>query len=313
MATLALGLKPCAITINVFSGTRRPFPSGEDVLFTVRDGNQQPVFRDYVKNPSFTLSGLPFHDNFGDNYTVVAWAKGCAQAGFTPVKVTPALPASLDVMLVHKDAQFNFSEARWEVISQNFPYATLLTAGTASPDAARARYTDVLENRSSALASFFNLVTAMAEINLPSGTPLDYIREVIWDETMAQDRFFAWADPGLVDQVIRAAAKGLFAPEPGTAVFHPGATRSYKQIQFGEANVQLTFHENDTRTIDGAACIKLEPDIDYYKDLGAHALIEVAANALTGALTDPRQVYVLRWMAGRQAGIAEFEPPYHLE
>ena len=67
MATLALGLKPCAITINVFSGTRRPFPSGEDVLFTVRDGNQQPVFRDYVKNPSFTLSGLPFHDNFGDN------------------------------------------------------------------------------------------------------------------------------------------------------------------------------------------------------------------------------------------------------
>jgi hypothetical protein len=313
MATLALGINPCAITINVFSGTRQPFPSGTDVLFTVRDGNQQQVFRDYVKQPSLALNGLPFHDNFGDNYTVVAWANGYAQAGFTPVKGTPALPASLDLMLVHKDAQFNFSEARWEALSQNPPYATLLTAGTASPDAARGRYMDVVENRPASLASLFNLVTAMAEIHLPSGTPLDYIREVIWDETMAQDRFFAWADRGLVDQVIRAAAKGFFAPETATAVFHAGATRSYKQIQFGEANVQLTFHENDTRTINGVQCIKIEPDIDYYKDLLAHALLEVTTNALTSSLTDPRQVYLLRWMAGRQAGVPEFDPPYWLD
>ena len=313
MATLALGPKPCAATINVFSGARQPFPSGEQLLITVRDGNQQEVFRDYVDKPSLTLTGLPFHNNFGDNYTVVAWAKGCAQAGFTPVKVTPALPASLDLMLVPSDAQFNFSEARWGVIRKDPRYATLLTAGSVSLDAARERYVDVLENRSPALASFFNLVTAMAEIHLASGSPLDYIRELIWDETMAQDRFFAWADPAVVDQVIRASATGLFAPEPGTAAFHPGATRSYKQVQFGEANVQLTFHENDTRTIGGTQCIKLEPDIDYYRDLAAHALLEVAANSLTHSLTDPRQVYVLRWMAGRQAGIAEFDPPYYLE
>ena len=87
---------------------------------------------------------------------------------------------------------------------------------------------------------------------------------------------------------------------------------SFKQIQFGEANVQLTFHENDTQVVDGLQCIKIEPDIDYYKDLGAHALFEVAANALTHSLTDPRQVYVLRWMAGRQAGVPEFAPPYWL-
>jgi hypothetical protein len=172
---------------------------------------------------------------------------------------------------------------------------------------------DVLENRSAALACFFNLITAMAQIHLPVGTPVDYIRELIWDESMKQDRFFAWADRGIVDQVVRASAAGLFAPEAGSAVFHPGATRSFKQIQFGEANVQLTFHEGDTRTIDGVECIKIEPDIDYYKDLAAHALLEVCANSLTGSITDPRQVYVLRWMAGRQAGIPEFAPPYYLE
>lgn len=313
MATLAPGLKPCAISIGLFSGTRKQFPSGEKVLLTVRDGNQQQVFRDYINKPNFKLTGLPFHNNFGDNYTVVAWAKGYAQAGFTPVKITPAMPANLDLMLVRENASFNFKEAPWGVIRKNPRYATLLTAGSASLEAARARYTDVLENRSSALACFFNLVTAMAEIHLASGSPIDYIREVMWDQTMTQARFFAWANRDLVDQVIRASAEGLFAPEPGTSIFHPGATRSYKQVQFGEANVQLTFHENDTRTIDGTECIKLEPDIDYYRDLLAHALIEVAANRLTGSMTDPREVYVLRWMAGRQAGIAEFEPPYRLE
>jgi hypothetical protein len=57
----------------------------------------------------------------------------------------------------------------------------------------------------------------------------------------------------------------------------------------------------------------VEPDIDYYKDPLAHAIIEVALNAVTHSLTDPRQVYVLRWMAGRHAGVPNFDPPYLLE
>jgi hypothetical protein len=60
-------------------------------------------------------------------------------------------------------------------------------------------------------------------------------------------------------------------------------------------------------------CVMIEPDIDYYKDPLAHALLEVAANKLTNSLTDPHQVYVLRWMAGRHAGVPNFEPPYTIE
>ena len=56
--------------------------------------------------------------------------------------------------------------------------------------------------------------------------------------------------------------------------------------------------------------MKTEPDIDYYRDLGAHAILEVITNAVTQTLTDPRQVYVLRWMAGRRAGVADFDPLY---
>lgn len=42
-------------------------------------------------------------------------------------------------------------------------------------------------------------------------------------------------------------------------------------------------------------------------------MLEVIAKAVTHSLTSPRQVYVLRWIAGRHAGIPNFEPPYNLE
>jgi hypothetical protein len=31
---------------------------------------------------------------------------------------------------------------------------------------------------------------------------------------------------------------------------------------------------------------------------------------ITHGLTDPKKVYVLRWIAGRHAGVPEFAPPY---
>jgi hypothetical protein len=302
----------CSMTVNLFSGRREPLETKSKVLLTVRDGNQKQVHRKHHKASSITLKGLPFFNNFGDNYTVVASAAGHQQAGFTPVKVTPQMPVTVDLMLLSSDPAFDFREARWEVLREHPAYAKALMSGAATEAAARDRYTDLIENRPEALACVLNIFTAMEQIHLPSGTPVDYLRELIWDGTMKQDRFFAWAEAELVAQVVRAAGEGQFEPEPGAALFHPGATRSYKQVQFGEANVQITFHENDTRKIQSVPCVKVELDIDYYKDPGAHALLEVLYHRLTGAATDPRQVYVLRWIAGRHAGVPEFEPPYRL-
>lgn len=317
MAAPATGLRPCAITVNLFSGERILMSPGTEILLTLRDGNQNIVALPH--NGFFTAStikveSLSFFDNFGDNYSVVASADNYSQSGFTPVRVSPRVPANVDLMLLRKDATYNFRDARWNLLQQNHEkFADLLAAGLADAAAAQDRYTQLMEDRPAVLACFFNLVTAMSQIHLPDGTPLDYIRELIWDDTMQQDRFFAWADPKMVTQVAAAAAEGEFEPEVGTAIFHAGATKSWKQVQFGEANVQLTFHENNKKTIGGLDCIMVEPDIDYYKDLGAHAILEVAANALTHSLTDPRQVYVLRWIAGRHAGVPNFEPPYFLE
>lgn len=68
----------------------------------------------------------------------------------------------------------------------------------------------------------------------------------------------------------------------------------------------------DTKTIGGIECVKVEPDINYFQDLLAHALLEVIPNTFTRSITDPKQVYVLRWIAGRHAGVPEFNPPYRL-
>jgi hypothetical protein len=170
----------------------------------------------------------------------------------------------------------------------------------------------VLERTPDAFAALLNILTAMSQVNLPAGDPVDYFKELIWDGTMKQDRFFGWADVALLDQVRRAAKQGAFEQESGAGAFHPGATESYKQVQFGEANIQLSFHGNDTRKIAGVDCMMVEPDIDYFKDLAAHALLEVIVNGISGSLTDPRQVYVLRWMAGRHAAVPDFNPPYFI-
>lgn len=43
-----------------------------------------------------------------------------------------------------------------------------------------------------------------------------------------------------------------------------------------------------------------------------HAILEVLYNQITNSLTDPTQVYMLRWIAGKQASLPEFDPPYRL-
>lgn len=294
------------VTINVFDGRRKAFVSGKNILYRITDGEQNQILLKEVPDASLTAKGLPFYDNAGDYYSILVSADKYRQAGFFPVKLSPQQPVTLDLMLVPKDPQLNFADAKWDTIEAQLPF---LSAGIGDA-AGEQRYEDAMENKPKSLASLLNLTTAMKQIFLPQGTPLDYLKQMIWDDTFAQDRFFAWCGPALIDQVKAAEAQGNFAREPAPWLFHPGSTSSWKQIQFGEANVRLTFHENITQKIGGQQCVMVEPDIDYYKDLGAHALLEVLPNVVTHGLSDPVTVYVLRWIAGRRAGIPEFNPPY---
>lgn len=294
------------MVVTLYDGTRQPIQGG-DFLIRILDGFQNMLFADY-KTASTTVFRLPYRDNLQDNCTVLATGNGHVDAGFTPVKLSTAAIAMVDLMLLPDKATFDFLQ--WGALKDaDSTVASFISLGSSDAQA-QGHYDDLRKNKPAALASLLNLTTAMKAIQLPSKTPLDYFKTILWDESLAQDRFFGYADKFLVDQVRRAALDGEFAPEPNPGLFHPDATSSFKQIQFGEANVQLTFHERNVQNIDGVACIKVEPDIDYYKDLGAHTLLEVIPNAITYGLTDPKEVYVLRWIAGKHAGVPEFAPPY---
>jgi hypothetical protein len=302
------------IQLSVFDGTREQVGRDVNLLVTLRDGNQNSVHRGNHLGPIIDFD-VDFFNNFGDNYTVIASAKKHLQAGFHPVKVSPAAPQAVDIMLLPKKNRFNFDNASWAKLKKNLPkYSEILARSASSDSEAKGRYEEFMDKLPGSLAAFFNIATAVRDIILPVGHALDYFKEVIWEEkVMREDRFFAYADAALVDQVKQAARQGQFEPQFGLEINHPGATSSFKQRQFGEANVQFSFHENDRKTIDNLDCVKVELDIDYFQDLLAHLFLEVLPNKVSRGRTDPRKVYILRWIAGRRAGIPAFDPPYTIE
>jgi len=299
------------VTVNVFNGARQPMAQDKQILLTVHDGAQNQLYRDYVAGPSIKLE-LPFHNNFADNYSIVAFVDGYLQAGFQPVVIGPSIPGQLDLMLLPKNGSFHFAGARWADILSKKPLVAQVFAASASGAPGDA-YADLMETHPDRLACLLNLTTAMQQILLPQGSVLDYFKTFDLP-ALAPDRIFGFADARLVDQVKLAAQQGEFDTQPSIDLnLHPGATSSYKQNQFGEANVQLTFHGGKRETIDGVDCVYVEPDVDYYKDPAAHLLLEVIPHGLTGMVSDPRVVYVLRWIAGRHAGVPEFDPLYTIE
>ena len=112
MASPAPATSTSALTINIFDGTRQPFQAPMDILYRITDGNGTQLVEKEIRASSVRLSDLPFYDNFGDNYTILTWAKGYQQAGFTPVKLSPQLLVTLDLMLIPKDSALNLPTLR---------------------------------------------------------------------------------------------------------------------------------------------------------------------------------------------------------
>ena len=299
------------LNANFFDGTRRPIPQQLDVLLTIHDGAQTQLFRNVIRGSTVQLQ-LPFHNNFTDNYSILASADGYQQAGFQPVRIGPNAPVQLDLMLLPQKAEYHFAGACWSDIWSLKPLVGRIFAASAERTPGDV-YSELMEQHPERLACLLNLTTAMQQITLPQGSPLSYFKTFDL-AALSPDRICGFADANLVEQVKLAAQRGEFDTEPLIDLsLHKDATSSFKQKQFGEANVQLTFHQKNQRVIDGVSCIYVEADIDYYKDPAAHLLLEVIPNGLTGRVSNPRVVYVLRWIAGRHAKITNFDPLYTIE
>ena len=82
-----------SLRVNVFDGSRQPISNDAELLITITDGSNKQLVRDhYPTGQTFTL---PFYNNLFDNYTVVVYADGYTQAGFTPVKCSRKHPRRL--------------------------------------------------------------------------------------------------------------------------------------------------------------------------------------------------------------------------
>ncbi|MFN0086599.1 MAG: hypothetical protein ACKVX9_14515 [Blastocatellia bacterium] len=302
------------IRLQLFDGARQPLTPDFKYLVNLINGRQQQVHREYHTGQPGVFQFEEFFDNFGDNYTVIVTAKKHYDSAFAPVKVERERTIDLHLMLMPKRSRYDFTQAMWPILKARDPrLIELLSNGLSSEQEAISRYDEFLdgtESRQHVTATLHNITTALKQITLPSGRgPLDYYSEIVWDgRGPKSDRFFAFADPELLAQL--DLAYGDFTNSFGHAVTHPGSTRSLKQRQFGEANVQLTFYENDRKEIGGVNRILVEADIDYYKDPLAHFFLELIPNAVTKGKTNPKVSYLLRWIAGRRASAPEFAPPY---
>lgn len=307
-----------AIRLDIVNGSREPVPDNLELLLRVLDGRKQQVISKWVKGGDISITGLPYHASPVDWYTVIVHADGYQDAAIYPVRLAAGTQVEADLMIIPNDASFEFQPIR--TIQADPKLYQLIANGVAGD--VTVRFQTAMENQPLQLGALLTIGTAIRDIPLDDrSSPLDYYWEVIWDLLMP-DRFWAWVDVRLPDRIKELAALHSFAEEQDAAHWHPGlsgrvqpATRSWKQTRFDISNVQLTFHETNTRTItkpDGTvvSCVIVEPDIDYYKDIIAHGLLEVLPNLLTSGKTDPRQDYVLRWMATRLEGIQpDFNPP----
>jgi len=305
------------IHVTIVDGRRKPLAPDTQVLVRLLGGAQK-FDGWWAKGGETNLNHIPYTDTGRDAYYVFASAKGYADSVTPyPVALVPGGTAEAVLLATPKNASFHFS--RWEEFQKADPnIVKLLSAGAAN---AGQRYTDAYEAKPMNMGALLTLATTINDIPLADQkNPLaEYYWEVMWD-LLSPDRFWAWVDKRLADRIKDLAALHAFAEEPDAARWHPAngsigpATRSWKQTRFEVANVQLTFHEGTTSKRGGVDCVVVEPDIDLYRDLLAHGLLEVIPNLASGGKTDPRLVYAMRWMATRQeAGVTPFEPPFTIE
>ena len=306
-----------SLRVNLFDGTRQPIDPNLEVHVQVYD-NGNPITKvgdSFKKGQTVPFEGLPFEDNFADYFRITGTANHYYDAGYVPLKMLKNQWQDVNLMLIPRSYRFSFDKAAWGQLQGKRPELyEFLRAGAADEVVAESRYVRLINQNAPALAALLNITTALGDIRLPrdSGvTGLSYFKRLIWDpadpEPPQQDRFYAYADAVLLTRVREGKDQGDWSREPLPGTVHAGATQSYKQVQFGEGNVQLTFHEHAPAP---AGHIKVEADIDYYKTPAAHLILEFIPNHFTQGKTNPVMAYALRWIAARAKGLDEFDPLY---
>lgn len=101
MASPIMSPNESEVTVRIFDGTRQPYSDKKPILYTVFDGNQKQLVRQ-DEDSAIVNFKLPFFNNFGDNYRIIASADGYYDAGYFPVTLSNTHASQLDIMLLPK-------------------------------------------------------------------------------------------------------------------------------------------------------------------------------------------------------------------
>lgn len=317
---------PARINIRLVDGNREPLQRAKDeILVTLRDGHQTNLVRRFFPGPRVPIEA-PVHKSPRDLNVVLASLKGRRDAGVMPVEPkNDGETLDVHLMLVPREPTFQF--ASFDAIRQSHARLHELLSKSLDESEPAAHYETLQTDFKPELACLFNIVEALDHITLSHdperrGSLAAYLDQIDIrtrpGEVLNPDRVFAWAHKGIIDALTGSTDVFTIAPH----ILHRNATKSFKQKAFNEANVQVTLHENDKGSPGGVDLVKVELDIDYFRDSLSHLLLEVTPNSLkklvfgresAQSLTDPALAYVLRWTAGKRAGASrDFAPAFVL-
>jgi hypothetical protein len=200
------------IRLAIYDGARQPFTERQTVLLRVHNGQTTNSFTRTLNTKSLRdgeiVLKVDFFDNFADIYTVVISADDYRDAGFFPIRVTPLVAQNVSLMLVPKNPILQFDP--FDTIRANHPKIAQFLSLTPPGGSAQDNYEEMVEDHIRSVACLLNLATAMSQVFLKDGTPLDYFRGIEW-ASLAEDRFFGYAVPDLASEV-RDAVPKLFVP-----------------------------------------------------------------------------------------------------
>jgi hypothetical protein len=300
----------CSLSVHLYDGARRPLSAPGDRLITIRNGRAKTLRSGFFSGSIVRFSALPFDDGPDNHFQIIVSAKDHQQAGAFR-RVAAGGSHDVHLMLVPKRPTVEFDYPTLSRLQAADPVLAAKLQADKLPQA----YEQLLARESGLpLLCLCNGIEALRSLQSELETDLlQHIQQIELTPRPAgtaarrgiyRDRFFARVTPALRQTLTSQSAQSLLQP----VTFD--RDDNLKEIRYHEANVELTFHEENI----------LEVDLDYYRDLGAHFFLEVIPNKLGSALgrsdaaTDPRTAYALRWMAYRNASRNRdhFAPPVAL-
>ena len=135
------------LKVNLFDGTRRPIDPEIEPYVQVFDGDSpsKKIGDSYKKANSILFPNLPYSDNFADNFRITATAKHYYDAGFVPLKMSKDETRELNLMLLPKSYEFDFSEADWDGLAgKRRELFDFLSGGAPDEATAKTRYVQLM-------------------------------------------------------------------------------------------------------------------------------------------------------------------------